>query len=87
MKTKNVIKVTYVSVWDGGTLICTPAKFNRKKKLVYDIESQVVDVCTLDKEYLEVDGTDEVILDFITDSGCTITDGISDFGEDFIEYG
>lgn len=43
--------VTFVSVWDGGIAIASSAKYDPKRKVVFDV--QIVDVDEYDLEVLE----------------------------------
>ena len=54
---KNVVNATFVSVWDGGTIISSSCKVDLDTKKIFDI--QVVDcnqVCCHDEEYIVIDG-------------------------------
>jgi len=61
--------VTYISVWDGGTEICSSAKFDTETKLVFDIET----VDGVDDDGEEVDILDTECIEF--EDGSRLNEG------------
>jgi hypothetical protein len=73
------MKATYVSRWDGNTLIKTSCQYDPKTSEVTDVEASedAYNIYTLEEEYIELpDGTE--IRDFIC-GGEVFKDGQSWF--------
>lgn len=56
---ENIINATFVSVWDGGTVIAaieTECKINTITREVFDIIPVEADVDVLERQYVIIDG-------------------------------
>jgi hypothetical protein len=59
-----VVEATYVAVWDGGTEVRTPCKWDTAKRVAFDIETaDVQGVEVLEREFVELPGGTTVALD------------------------
>lgn len=74
MVNKNIINATFVSVWDGGTVMAaieTECKINTSTREVFDIITVEADVDTFERQYVVIDGQeyDVVCVDEVEDVG------------------
>ena len=55
-KPSAVVSATYVSVWDGGTQVRSPCKFNTDTRKAFDVESADADegLTVCEREYVEL---------------------------------
>lgn len=71
----NIVRATYVSVWDGGREVRTACEYNKRTTEVSEVQSVDVEgLDILDEEYIELD-SGEVIKTFINEDGNNIVDG------------